>query len=239
MIQVLIVDDNQLERQGIRFLLEQQLHDLKITECSNGRDALKFLKEQHFSLLITDIKMPLMNGVDLITHVRDFDQDIRIIVLSGYDDFTYARELLRANVIDYLLKPIDPLEFIACLNQTLEKITNIHSCSNEPTIDKTLEIIHNEFNRELTLEELADRVFLSPNYLSILFKKEMKIGLNKYLNNFRLEKACALLINSNMKVVDIAKYIGFDNPSYFNRLFKNTFGMTPSVYREEQFTHET
>lgn len=238
MIQVLIVDDNQLERQGIRFLLEKQAYDLKITEASNGLDALKLLKAHHFSLLITDIKMPLMNGVDLITHVRDFDQDLHIVVLSGYDDFTYARELLNSNVVDYLLKPIDPLEFIACLSQTLEKITKLHPLSNEPTIDKTLKIIHNEFYRELTLEELAERVFLSPNYLSILFKKEMKIGLNKYLNTFRLEKACTLLLNSNMKVIDIAKYIGFDNPSYFNRIFKNTFGVTPSAYREEKVSHE-
>lgn len=238
MTQVLIVDDNQLERQGIRFLLEKQVYELQITECTNGIDALKALKEHHFSLLITDIKMPLMNGVDLITHVRDFDQDIRIIVLSGYDDFNYARELLKSNVTDYLLKPIDPFEFEVCLTQTLQKLEKIHPLSSDPMIDKTLEIIHNEFNRDLTLEELAERVFLSPNYLSILFKKEMNIGLNKYLNNFRLEKACSLLLNSNMKVIDIAKYIGFDNPSYFNRLFKNNFGMTPSIYREERRAHE-
>lgn len=238
MIQVLIVDDNQLERQGIRFLLEKQAYELQITECINGLEALKKLKERHFSLLITDIKMPLMNGTDLIANVRDFDQDIHIIVLSGYDDFSYARELLKSNVVDYLLKPINPFEFEVCLSQTLQKIERCHPLSNDLTISKTLEIIHNEFNRDLTLEELAERVFLSPNYLSILFKKEMKIGLNKYLNNFRLEKACSLLLNSNMKVIDIAKYIGFDNPSYFNRLFKNNFGMTPSIYREEHPSHE-
>lgn len=66
----------------------------------------------------------------------------------------------------------------------------------------------------------------------------MKIGLNKYLNHYRLEKACNLLIHSNMKVVDIAKYVGFDNTSYFNRIFKNHFGTTPSIYREENFVHE-
>ena len=93
--------------------------------------------------------------------------------------------------------------------------------------------MHHEFDRDLTLEDLDTRVFLSPNYLSILFKKEMNIGINKYLNNFRLEKACSLLSDSNMKVIDISKYVGFDNPSYFNRLFKNTYGVTPSSYREE------
>ncbi|MHC5268595.1 response regulator transcription factor [Enterococcus sp. LJL98] len=239
MTKILIVDDNQLERQGIRFLLEKQSYDLQIEECSNGLEALQAIKTHPFSLLITDIKMPLMNGVDLITQVREFNQDIRILVLSGYDDFTYARELLKSNVLDYLLKPIDPIEFMACVNQIFETMIGTHPLCEEPTIDKVLEIIHQEFHKELTLEELADRVFLSSNYLSILFKKEMGIGLNKYLNHFRLERACALLKNSNMKVIDIAKYIGFDNPSYFNRLFKNTFEMTPSAYREGIVNHAT
>lgn len=233
MIPVLIVDDNKLERQGIRYLLEKQDYTLEITECSNGTEALKKIKEQHFELLITDIKMPLMNGVELITLVREFNQSLKVIVLSGYDDFNYARELLKANVVDYLLKPINPTEFQACIAQILNQIMDKKPITNDKIIDKILSIMHHEFDRDLTLEDLAARVFLSPNYLSILFKKEMNIGMNKYLNNLRLEKACSLLRNTNMKVIDISKYIGFDNPSYFNRLFKNTYGLTPSTFREE------
>ena len=234
MIPVLIVDDNKLERQGIRFLLEKQGYSLEITECTNGVDALEKIKEQHFELLITDIKMPIMNGVDLITHMREFNQTLQVIVLSGYDDFNYARELLKANVVDYLLKPINPTEFQTCVTQILNQIMTKKPTTNDKTIDKVLSIMHHEFDRDLTLEDLATRVFLSPNYLSILFKKEMNIGINKYLNNFRLEQACSLLSDSNMKVIDISKYVGFDNPSYFNRLFKNTYGVTPSSYREEK-----
>ena len=234
MIPVLIVDDNKLERQGIRFLLEKQEYSLEITECSNGIEALDKIKEQHFELLITDIKMPIMSGVDLITHIREFNQTLQVVVLSGYDDFNYARELLKANVVDYLLKPINPTEFHTCIAQTLNQLMAQKPITNDKIIDKVLSIIHHEFDRDLTLEDLATRVFLSPNYLSILFKKEMNIGMNKYLNHFRLEKACSLLKNSNMKVIDISKYVGFDNPSYFNRLFKNTYGMTPSSYREDQ-----
>lgn len=233
MIPVLIVDDNKLERQGIRFLLEKLEYSLEITECTNGIDALEKIKEQHFELLITDIKMPIMNGVDLIRQMREFNQTLQVIVLSGYDDFNYARELLKANVIDYLLKPINPTEFQTCVTQILNQIMTKKPATNDKIIDKVLSIMHHEFDRDLTLEHLATCVFLSPNYLSILFKKEMNIGINKYLNNFRLEKACSLLSDSNMKVIDISKYVGFDNPSYFNRLFKNTYGVTPSSYREE------
>lgn len=233
MIPVLIVDDNKLERQGIRFLLEKLEYSLEITECTNGIDALEKIKEQHFELLITDIKMPIMNGVDLIRQMREFNQTLQVIVLSGYDDFNYARELLKANVIDYLLKPINPTEFQICVTQILNQIMTKKPATNDKIIDKVLSIMHHEFDRDLTLEHLATCVFLSPNYLSILFKKEMNIGINKYLNNFRLEKACSLLSDSNMKVIDISKYVGFDNPSYFNRLFKNTYGVTPSSYREE------
>lgn len=233
MIPVLIVDDNKLERHGIRFLLEKQEYTLEITECSNGTEALKKIKEQNFELLITDIKMPIMNGVELITLLREFNQSLKIIVLSGYDDFNYARELLKSNIVDYLLKPINPNEFHTCITQVLNQIMDKKPITNDKIIDKVLSIMHHEFDRDLTLEDLSNRVFLSPNYLGILFKKEMNIGINKYLNNFRLEKACTLLLNSNMKVVDISRYIGFDNPSYFNRLFKNTYGLTPSTFREE------
>ena len=75
------------------------------------------IKNQHFDILISDIKMPLLNGVDLIKRVRDFDQQIHIIIISGYNDFEYAKNLLSSNVTNYLLKPINTTEFIHTIKQ--------------------------------------------------------------------------------------------------------------------------
>ncbi|CAG7615506.1 response regulator [Paenibacillus allorhizosphaerae] len=96
-----------------------------------------------------------------------------------------------------------------------------------------LDMIHQEYGRDISLEEIADRVFLSPSYLSYLFKKETGVSLIKYLTQYRLEKAKQYLRDTNMKIVDVGSLVGYGNLSYFGALFKNYVGVTPAQYREE------
>ncbi|MBB6673822.1 response regulator transcription factor [Cohnella nanjingensis] len=99
-------------------------------------------------------------------------------------------------------------------------------------IEETLRFIHQEYRQDLGIEILAEKVYLSPNYLSRLFKKETGTSIVKYLTAYRLEKACALLRQTNMKIVDISNEVGYSNFSYFCSIFRNYYGMTPATYRE-------
>ncbi len=119
MLTILIVDDEKLERNGIKFLLKREQEEFNILEAGNGKDALGVLATHHVDILFSDVKMPYMNGLELARQARETYPDMEIVIFSGYNDFSYAREALRYGVVDYVLKPVDPDEF----KKTLERVT--------------------------------------------------------------------------------------------------------------------
>lgn len=106
MIKILIVDDEKIERNGIKFLLKQMNLELEIFEAVNGLKALDVLKEEKIDILLTDIKMPFMDGIELIQEVVKSWKDIKIIIFSGYGEFEYARMAMKSGVSNYILKPV-------------------------------------------------------------------------------------------------------------------------------------
>ena len=111
MYRVLIVDDEKIEREGIKFLLEKEEGEQEIYEASNGKQALNILRMQDIDLLLTDIKMPHMDGLELAREAREISDAIQIVIFSGYSDFSFAQEAIHYGVTDYVLKPVDPERF--------------------------------------------------------------------------------------------------------------------------------
>lgn len=124
MITILIVDDEKLERRGIRFLLKREEGEFQILEATNGKDALGVLESNHVDILFSDVKMPYMNGLELTKAVREDHPDMEIVIFSGYNDFSYAKEALRYGVVDYVLKPVDPEEFHKTFQRVMENISS-------------------------------------------------------------------------------------------------------------------
>ena len=102
MFTVLIVDDEKLERNGIKFLLKREEEEFHILEAVNGKDAVGVLASNHVDILLSDVKMPYMNGLELSGYVKEHYPDIEIVIFSGYNEFSYAREALRYGVVDYV-----------------------------------------------------------------------------------------------------------------------------------------
>lgn len=100
-------------------------------------------------------------------------------------------------------------------------------------VHKVKRIIRNEYSQDISLDYLAKSVGLAPSYLSYVFKRETGENLIKYLTDYRMEKAKQMLDDGSVKIIQVAKQCGYENQSYFNRLFKNTYGLTPSQYREK------
>ena len=123
MTTILIVDDEKLERRGIRFLLKREEGEFQILEASNGKDALGVLASNHVDILFSDVKMPYMNGLELTEAAREEYPDLEIVIFSGYNDFSYAREALRYGVVDYVLKPVDPEEFHKTFQRVMENLS--------------------------------------------------------------------------------------------------------------------
>lgn len=111
MYRVLITDDEKIEREGIKFLLAQEEGEYEIHEAANGRQALNVLRSEEIDFLLTDIKMPHMDGLELAGKVREEYPNLPIVIFSGYSDFAFAQEAMRYGVKDYVLKPVDPDTF--------------------------------------------------------------------------------------------------------------------------------
>lgn len=121
MITLLLVEDEKLIRQGIRSMIERSgvLID-EIIECNNGESALEIIKDRHIDILFTDIRMPKMNGITLVSEIQKLDKTPLIAAISGFDDFEYAVEMLRNGVREYILKPVDRNK----ITETLEKFVD-------------------------------------------------------------------------------------------------------------------
>ena len=124
MYNILIVDDEKIERNGIRLLLKRMGADFNIAEASNGKEALDYINAKKDSqdapdILLTDVKMPFMDGIGLIKEVRNNNIHMKNIIFSGYNEFEYAKLAVRLGVVDYILKPVDPKEFENVINRVI------------------------------------------------------------------------------------------------------------------------
>ena len=121
MYRMLIVDDESDERSVIRFLLNKFNFNFHIEEASNGKEALEKLQDTTIDLLFTDIKMPFMDGIELASKVQDIQPNAQIIFFSGHDDFDYVKKAISLRAINYILKPINPIEFKDTITSVVER----------------------------------------------------------------------------------------------------------------------
>ena len=188
MIQVLIVDDEKLEREGIKYLLAMEEGEWNIREASNGRDALQILKSEETDLLLTDIKMPHMDGLELTSKAKELNPGLQVVIFSGYSDFTFAQEAIRYGVTEYMLKPVEPESFHKTINQTKKNILKKKD-------KETREQKEQDFLQEYFLES-----YLYTGKKDILEKSEGMINLEKWKCWH-----CAILIESDMAFFDTAE----------------------------------
>ncbi len=365
MYRILVVDDEKDEREVILFLLKTFNFNLTVISTGDSTEAYALLKSQPVDILFTDIQMPHMNGLELAAKARDIHPDIEIIFFSGHDDFDYAKKALSLHAVNYILKPVNPLEFKESLEKVIEQLecqenpyasyenrlkekfykqslmgasssagdpispettvedskllsdieqaillknpvnlqdsithllekyqataishvyirylcttilqylTNYLS-SNEEDFHKITEKIYTfknfeeirgcikeylkivleqmqqdsldakhpihlvkqyirtHYMEDLSLSCLADKVYLSPQYLSTMFSQATGTSLNHYIRDVRIKRGKELLLTTNMKIADIGKVIGYSNIPYFCRIFQEECGQSPEKYR--------
>lgn len=118
---VLVVDDDKISRQGIIFLLKSMNRQFKIFEANNGQNALEIIRQEPIDYLLTDIKMPFMDGLELIKQAFAINDHLGTIIFSGYSLFDYAKQAITLGVQEYILKPVDPSEFYSSMEKLIEE----------------------------------------------------------------------------------------------------------------------
>lgn len=361
MYKLMFVDDEKLILDGLKYILDWNSMGLEIIhEAKNGREALEKFKEEPVDIVITDINMPIMSGLTLINEIKKINKDVSFIVLSGYDEFTYAQKAISLGVENYILKPIDDMELEETIKKICEKkleskknnnleeqlnellsnetsnddkykkmsfeeemdrlhkliiekdrlkiieyletlfdkkelskknifdlsvkifllmdkisyefkidknvgedslISNIIKLFNEksrenikyfiilevdnllkimnantekfsPVIQQIIRKVKEYYYEDLSLKVLANDFNINSSYLGQLFTKEIGMPFSDYLNKEKNSKAKELILNTNMKINDIAKQVGYADTSYFYRKFKKYYGVSPAMLRE-------
>jgi len=126
------------------------------------------------------------------------------------------------------------IEILSCFIEKMsEKIFSFHGVRHFPALRKAERFIWENYTRKLSLQEIADASGLSAPYFSTIFKKEMGENLSNYLNRLRTEKAAAMLVTTNLPISEIARTCGFEDQSWFSKIFKNNTGLTPGKYRDQ------
>ncbi|WP_036718848.1 response regulator transcription factor [Paenibacillus harenae] len=245
MYKVFLVEDEAIIRNGLRQLVEEVIGGYRVIgEAENGRAALEALKCAMPDLLITDIRMNEMNGIEMIKRIRDGYPDLYILIVSGFADFEYARQAMKYGISDYLLKPIDRIELAQVLDNFRRKRKHPGTVQGlgaeeedvrhgRQLIRKVKELVLERLDQEISLQYMADQVHLNHQYLSVLFKSETGRTFTDYVTHSRMNKAKQLLKDTNLKIYEVAKLSGYLSSKHFMAVFKDVVGRTPSQFREQ------
>lgn len=238
---IIIVEDEKIIRDSLMKFEWDTVQSEIIASFDNAITALEFLKENAVDAILTDIRMPMMDGIEFIKRVRKDFPEISIVCLSGHSDYAYLRECMQLGVKDYILKPTDKKELLQVFCQLAEEKRRVTETSNKEddvvlqkyVIVKAMEYIEQNYQRSIKLVDVADSVCLNPVYFSHVFKKQTGVRFVDYLADYRIQKAIELMQDPALTIGAIAGSVGFYSSRYFAETFKKRKGMTPSEYRNK------
>jgi len=242
-----LLDDEETIIEGLKTAVPWERFKCKVVgTATNGREGLELIHKHKPDIVLTDIKMPYLNGLEMLKEIIGEYPQMQIIVLSGYRDFSYAQAAIKLGVLRYLLKPSRMDEIYEALNAAMLKLSGVpqEPCRNaeeeeeeEPEgnflVSRAVRYIHEHYAEKLTLQQLADYLYVSTWHLCRVLKKSTNMNFVDILNSIRIEYAKKFLQETNLKVYEISSKVGYSDIAYFSKVFRSITGMTPKQFREK------
>lgn len=239
---LLIVDDDPVILNGLSVYLKNDFH---VYTALNGKEGMSIFKSRNLSIILLDLTMPLVSGLDMLKKVRAVNDDIIVMIMTGKSSHEGAVKCADLHVQAYILKPFSLSE----LKRRMTKL--IHTMDLEhlrllwgedfkfrmtnlgPLSRKALAFIHQNYAVAFNREELSRYINMNADYLGRLFNKECGIPLSMYINGYKIFKSCEYLANHTaMRIQDVSRSVGFSDVNNFCRLFKKHTGKTPTSFRK-------
>lgn len=257
-MKLLIADDEVVIRNGLLSLDWKSIGIEEVFSVSNGDEARELLMSVPIDIVIFDIQMPGMSGLELAELVKMYSMDTAVVLLTGYSEFEYARRAMKSEVYEYILKPVNPRELLNTMENVKTRLERARYQKRvvreyedvEGTFD-TVTQVRNQFSRvsqsvltiltdmaseypqQISLGQLSERYHFTGSYISKKIKKETGYSFQELLNAIRLMNAAMLLIEGE-KVNQACEKAGFNDQRYFSQVFRRVFSCSPSEYKKQQ-----
>lgn len=243
MYRVMIVEDEIIVREWLKKRVNWEACGFLVCgEASNGRDGLSLYEREKPDVVLTDMRMPVMDGMTLLRSIRERDKRVRFLILTCLDEFALVKEAMELDVTSYILKLtsepdeiernlMKAYEFLKQLDGKTEEAWNGSESSRNPRFKAALQYVEKHYAENISLLQVAECVGVTPNYLGKLFLKYCDATFTDELNRMRISKAKELLCDPSCRVYEVAEKIGFMNTTYFFRVFKKYEGCTPTEFR--------
>ncbi len=255
MWKVLLVEDEVFVRESVKEIIDWEKFGFTLAgEANNGQEALNRIMADPPHLVLTDIVMPVMDGIELLRETRKAGLDCKFVMLTCMGEFEYVRQAMEYGASNYILKLSMSVND---LRETLQKISQELTSARDqtadlagslepqrsvlerpqtthPEINRILDYIEQHYAQDITVKSMSQYVMMGENYISALFKKKTGKTLIHYLHEVRVDQAITLLMQTELPVNEIGTKTGFINDNYFIKIFKRITGQTPSQYRHSR-----
>ena len=234
----MVADDEEYLLTAMQKLIDWDAMGCELVCCAkNGRELIDMAQKNPPDIVITDIKMPVMNGMEVARYIYENMNRTIVILLTGYADFEYAKEAIHYDVSDYIIKTAMLEQLPSSICKAVQKLESLwdekvipdEEWQSDDILARLQRFIESNYSKKLTLLDIAGAVHANRSYISRLYKQKTGVNLFDAINRYKVEKSKEMLL-SGLKVYEVAERVGFDDVAYFSKVFKKHEGCSPKEY---------